>query len=1183
MVYIKRIDLRGFKTFGKKATLKLGQGLTVITGPNGSGKSNVLDSLRFALGELSPKELRGSSLSDLVSKSNVSNPPKSAYVSVQFDNADRRLPMDAGSVTISREFYRGGEGVYRLNGRRVSRKQLTELLSSADIHVGGYNIVPQHAITRLAEVTSEERRKIVEDLVGLGVYDLKKTEAQIQLTQADTNLRIASARVDEVRIRVESLEKERNDYLRHFLLTKEIAKLQAQIISGKITALTDEIKTLREQTTSKESQLNDLKAERDGLSVSRLQIEQEMRSLQEKLVEKGGQKIHELEGYLSEINSTIGSLKADIEAKKMNLQLFKRQYEGLEQDKGQYTSELETTRTELAKLEEEGVQIETPLKEKETSSHELSVRIQEFKNELAEKSRILEKIERELELANEEFVKTSSQLEAESARITIVEDELKTTQDRGFKLQKSLGEAQKRRDELNEARLRHEEMLSKTDQEITKYLTLTEQRQKELGEATETAERANESILEFDAQKKIVSILAPEELTLAGIEELQASNILHSVVGRLRDLLQLDKKYEKAVFTACGDWLDAVVVKDLATAITCVEYLKRYKLGRIKIIPLDVVSGTRQITETPDVEGVISRLVDCVKYDASLEPAVNFVLGDTIVTDSQRSAYLSSVKGFRAVVLTGDLYEPGGAIEAGYYRVPLEISSIAPKPGVINDLKKTTVALIDLTEKAGASLPTLKSRVEELKEKRTGIQRSLDHIQNEAVAIETKLVSMSEEIARTNGRLKSLEERVEKSRESIKTYADRKGELEKTLRTLGDEKNVLNSIVHSEEIRKSEEQYSLLIEELNNKRGMKAVIHLKISSLKTAIESKAQILERTESQLSYIQGKEHEFKSGLEFAERQLETWSNRLSEVTLEREDLVRSLESLRESAANAQTRLDDVNEALRKAEQELEPLNSNLIMLRLELNKKELEENYLLEELGRLGFERSLEVFDLDLRTVEAHLSTLRDELQQIGAINALAVAHYEEQRKNYKQLSIRINQLEEEKRSILRFMEELDQKKRDTFMEVFNGLSRNFDEIFSKITDGGKGRLVLENPEDIFSAGVDMHLAFPGKAELSIGSASGGEKSVATVCFLLALQGIHPMPFYVFDEIDAHLDMVNSQRLADLLKERSTNSQFIVVSLKDTTISRAGGVYGIFIQDGFSQIVSLPKPEAHDDVRT
>ncbi|MFC1507596.1 AAA family ATPase, partial [Thermoproteota archaeon] len=258
MVYIKRIDLRGFKTFGRKASVRLNQGLTVITGPNGSGKSNILDSLRFALGELSPKELRGGSISDLISKTNVANPPRSVYVAVQFDNSDRRLPIDSSSVTISREFHKGGEGIYRINSRRSSRKQLTELLSSADINVGGYNIVPQHAITRLAEVTSEERRKIVEDLVGLGTYDARKTEAQGQLNQADTNIRIASARVDEVRLRVESLEKERNDFLRHSTLIKEIARLESQIISNKISDLKKEIENIKNENQSKESQLNKL-------------------------------------------------------------------------------------------------------------------------------------------------------------------------------------------------------------------------------------------------------------------------------------------------------------------------------------------------------------------------------------------------------------------------------------------------------------------------------------------------------------------------------------------------------------------------------------------------------------------------------------------------------------------------------------------------------------------------------------------------------------------------------------------------------------------------------------------------------------------------------------------------------------------------------------------------------------
>jgi chromosome segregation protein len=236
----------------------------------------------------------------------------------------------------------------------------------------------------------------------------------------------------------------------------------------------------------------------------------------------------------------------------------------------------------------------------------------------------------------------------------------------------------------------------------------------------------------------------------------------------------------------------------------------------------------------------------------------------------------------------------------------------------------------------------------------------------------------------------------------------------------------------------------------------------------------------------------------------------------------------------------------------------------------------------LTRKGFKEKFDVSQTDIKRIEENLNLLKNESEKIGAINELAVSQYEEQKNNYKQLSIRINEIEEEKRSILKFMNELDEKKRETFMDVFGRLNSNFNEIFSKITDGGKGRLVLENPENIFSGGLDMNLAFPGKAELSIGSASGGEKSVSTVCFLLALQGIHPMPFYVFDEIDAHLDMINSQRLAELLKERSKNSQFIVVSLKDTTISRADGVYGIFIQEGFSQVISLPKPEVKANVR-
>ena len=310
MVYIKRIDLRGFKTFGKKATVQLGRGLTIITGPNGSGKSNILDSVKFALGELSPKELRGETIGDLIHKGAQSTSAHSAYVAVQFDNHDRRIPVDSEAVTISREFRRGGEGIYRLNGRRISRKQLTDILSSADVDVSSYNIVPQHSITRLAEVTAEERRRIIEDMVGIAVYDTKKTSAQAELQQADLNLQVASAKIEEVRLRVEQLERERNAYLKYQQIRKEINELQAKSISHKIKKAREEASTLESELTEHQKQLQELKAKRDQLIQQKSQLESEKREYEDSVSEKGSSKLLEVQRTIGDVSATIATLQA---------------------------------------------------------------------------------------------------------------------------------------------------------------------------------------------------------------------------------------------------------------------------------------------------------------------------------------------------------------------------------------------------------------------------------------------------------------------------------------------------------------------------------------------------------------------------------------------------------------------------------------------------------------------------------------------------------------------------------------------------------------------------------------------------------------------------------------------------------------------------------------------------------
>ncbi len=1181
MVYIKRIDLRGFKTFGRKATVRLNQGLTVFTGPNGSGKSNILDSLRFALGELSPKELRGGSISDLISKTNVANPPRSVYVAVQFDNSDRRLPIDSSSVTISREFHKGGEGIYRINSRRSSRKQLTELLASADINVGGYNIVPQHAITRLAEVTSEERRKIVEDLVGLGIYDARKTEAQVQLNQADTNIRIASARVDEVRLRVESLEKERNDFLRHSTLIKEIARLESQIISNKISDLKKEIENIQNENQSKESQLNKLVNEFETVSNSKSSMENELKTIRNRLMDKGGHKLEELEEQLSEINSEISRFKAEIDTNKSNLSVLQRQRQNLEEDIKQQQDEINSLKDEISNISEEDLKIETLLENKQNLVNELSGRITEIKSSVIEKSDSLDKLENDHEIAREEYVKLNSQSDVESAKIKILREQLNDIKNREIILKESVGDLLKKNDETQLYAKQKKERLIQINEEMKNHTDYFDLQQEQLNEAGKIATMANESMVEFDTKRNMADILAPDKMAIDELLELQNSGYLTNIIGRFRDLIKPDKKFEKAVLAACGDWSEAIIVRDIATAFTCVEQLKKLKLSRIKIIPLDLAANTEPINEVPDIEGVLGRIIDCIKYDALVGPAANYVLGDTILTESQRAAYNSALEGFRSVVLDGDLYEVGGILEGGHFREPIDIGSIAPRSRSLNDFKNAITSLSQLIEKDRDELDTINTVITHLKDEKIVLEKSLEDSDITFRSIQEKMDVNDKELSKTNDNLRALTEQIQNADRYLESVVKKKLEIEYTIKQLETERTSLKNTIRSNELNNNEKQYSELIQELNDLKGKKTSVNSKIASTNMLIQSRTQTMERIENQLKYLQKSEEEINHKIQTSENERKEWTARLTNTTKERQELAESLESLRRDAANKERKIEELDESIHKMEKEKDPIKAEINGLSLELNKKELEKKYLLEELTRKGFQEQSSVSPNDIKQIEENLNLLRNELDKIGAINELAVSQYEEQKNNYKQLSIRINEIEEEKRSILKFMNELEQKKRETFMDVFERLNHNFNEIFSKITDGGKGRLILENPENIFSGGLDMTLAFPGKAELSIGSASGGEKSVSTVCFLLALQEIHPMPFYVFDEIDAHLDMINSQRLANLLKERSKNSQFIVVSLKDTTISKADGVFGIFIQGGFSQVISLPKPEVKSNV--
>jgi chromosome segregation protein len=1175
LVYIKRIDLRGFKTFGKKTTINLGRGLTIITGPNGSGKSNILDSVKFALGELSPKELRGETISDLVHKGPQHAGTKTAYVAVQFDNHDRRIPIDSENVTISREFRRGGEGVYRVNGKRTSRKQLTDILSSADIQGSSYNIVPQHAITRLADVSSEERRKIIEDMVGIAIYDVKRTAAQAELQQAEINLKIASAKIDEVKQRVASLKKERNDYLKHNELQKQITALKSAEISCKIRKAQRALRDTEEKISANKQHSEELRNKKELLLEEKSKLHSAKKKLEDTLAEKTNRTLLDVRRSLGDASTKVASLRTYAHSTDANVKLLQDQIVNLESKSRETTSSAEGAEAEIQRLTLKLNDLNAVIVEKRRSAEQYYEGVEHHRHMLGEGATRAENLERKTQKITHRLIKTDGQVKASTTKIELLENSLQG-------LTYRIDDQEQLRDAVNErmAQLKeiHAEQASRNSANQTKvveYKSLADKRRTEIQQAKEVCKRAAEALTEIEAQSEVAENFASEDKALKTLEELSEAGAIQNVYGRLADLVNINEQYGRAMHAAAGGWMKAIVVRDLETALTCIEAMKKIKVGRVKVIPIEGLAATKKCTADTDQE-IVSPIIEQMTFDEKLRPAVNYVFGDTILTLNQKSALLASLKGQRAVAVSGDLYEPEGAMETGYFRENIDVTQLLLNGTTVKHIKKTLASLSKLAGNAEENLEALESEVQELDRATPQTRNFLKTTENEIATTRQHQNRIDKTLEEAHLRMLQTKREIETERTILEASLTLHKQLHSQLVESEETKKTLEATAQSTALHDIEERHVSLTNELNELIKQKVENESQLSTLNSTLTMLQASRQQAQQQAKELETQITELKTSL------LST-----SSTLLKAEEELRQLEStkhhLTDELAAIKRGRDDKSLELAQAEGDLTRTLDELDRSTAELNTLaaankniQMQIEFGANELREMGLSEPLRVKATELEAIQTKISELTNEMNSIGAVNELAIQQYGEVAGNYKHLASRIQDLENEKLSILQFMNELDQQKLETFTKAFNQVSKSFAEIFSTVTSG-TGRLYLEKPESPFEAGADIRLQFPGKTEMTIGSASGGEKSVGTVCFILALQSIHPMPFYMMDEVDAHLDVLNSQRLAELLKARSQGSQFVVVSLKDVTITRGDAVYGVFIQEGVSQVMSLPLQEA------
>ncbi len=1175
MVFIKKLEIYGFKSFGFKNTvINFNNGLVAVTGPNGSGKSNVLDAIMFALGENSPKALRVDKFQSLFHDTQ-NNSHKLVRVSITFDNENRGIPIDSDNVTLTREMEGSvGESQYHLNGKKVAKSTITELLQIVVAVPNKLNIVQQGMITRISELNSEERRRIIEDIIGLSYFDEKKEESLKQLDEADRRLDIALARMGEIRKRIDELEVERNEQLRFQHIESDIKRYKAIKFSN-------EIRVIQKNILINEEELETKKLKSQSFSVKLKETKEEL----EKLDSEKTTFIKEVDTVNKEkadISNRISSIVYDVEKSKAMLKELVSRIEQINQKiKINNSTEIESRK----KVNDFSSIISILEKEGEILNNRKNGHINQLNfvdKSILNQSNLNQQTEINSQRINHKLTKIislSNKVELDILKIhenkKIIKNNLSDTNFKMKNLKSKLltisTDLQNKNDTLEKLKTRQGKM--------NKTLALTEAKVKEFNNNIEQSKNIlnNSDTESFKIYEKsrILTDSMYEDLTISEI--VKNNNQLPAVVGIVHDLIKWDKNYHRPVMAVGAEWMKAIVVNNVQDMIQIAEFAKLKKLPRVKIIPLDVIESVI-VTSIDKVAkdiineniSVIGSLSNFVMSD--FEKLVNFIFGNTIVVRTASEAYSLSLKGYRSVSIDGELFESKSkSLLIDYNSTIINFVTEINLKNDIESLRSLILKLKDLLLKETKELGRLIDKLKNLNAEKMSLENSIKYLQD-------KVIFQKEILKEKNIELKELEVFLTKNIVEYKKIIALLKAAEKRYFLITNSRKKL-----VEDLKKIQQNYD---------ETQLGKLNIERSKYQSLIDSDNQELQNIMIKITKMKNEKDLFQERISFLNDETINLDKERSDKELaitglknkiEKEEI--DLNALRDkeqniisSSGNSYTVLQSYEEKIkilldneRKISRENSSIEREIVLLEKEILNLKQQEVELNNDLMVTGYKNLID----DNFDVNELLSNLSEEYEILKSrINLRADETYVQIVEGYKGMSDRKNDLEKERNSIVIFIEEINKEKKNMFMDAFNKINNDINYIFSTII-GGNAWLEIENPEDIFSKGVRLIVQFTGKPRRDSTGLSGGEKTMAATIFLLALQSIKPSPFYLMDEIDAHLDAQNTERLSKILFERSKNNQIIMVTLKDSTISKVDQVYGVFPREGISHIVKYKYP--------
>jgi chromosome segregation protein len=1187
-MYLKRLEMHGFKSFASRTEIEFLPGVNAIVGPNGSGKSNIAEAIQWVLGERSYKAIRGTRSTDVIfAGSQKLNPMNIAEVTVVFDNSDYGTPIGFSEVAITRRIYRSGECDYFINKTPCRLRDIQKLLLDLGLSADSFAIISQNDVEAILMARPDEMRAIFEQVAGVERYQINRSEALRKLEKTEMNIvRLKDLR-RELEMQLEPIAKQAELARQYNELMQRYVSLQVSLIGWEWGVRQKRLQKLCEEKTAWQQKLRQIEEDIEAIETERKGIEKELKELEEQLAQlrersvKTVEMAKSVESEIELVKQSQSHLRERIEAEENELRRrlekqqalqnrlesvrsrmqeleklieeHKREHEGLERALSNYNAQVEDKENEIELLRSQHVEamrvimnLRNKLIDCERSERTLRHRLME-----------LEKERSEVEGQIESLSSTTDQLEAEMSEIAHSKDEL-------------------------QKRLRVERQTLAT-------------LEREIDELRHRAGALRELLSGLKAR---LSTLEESEAALEGVREGPKSVLMASRAGKLPSaytlvahLLNVPREIELAIAAALGSSLEYIVTETTREVEVAIEYLKRNKLGRATFLTLDFIRPRprrREVEELLKVVGddsVIGWACELVDAEEKYKVVVEYLLGNVLVVKDMGTAKEIGKRakdGIRIVTLDGELVIPGGPISGGYEMHSLHI--LLARRREIEELRQR---IHEFETKLRSCEQGLRERLKEA-----------EHCQNKIEAISGELSALVEREAKASAEMEASTQRLAQLKTHLELIESERSQIEDELTNITSEREAITLELQSVEAQANmlEESVAEAISSLNELRTRRDELNSRLSEVHAKLAQLAEKFNATRSEESDIANQLEEEKQRARMCEEALQSYETQLQNLQrllpeleekrrlllLSREETEREFEGWLERRRELLERLEMVDMQAKEKMQEKSSVEGELnkVEVRMAEVRSEGEElaRRLVEEFGIQPLDALKRAEAVGQKqTITAELNELKMKIEQMGAVNVGAIEEYERLKARIDYLAKQQEDLETAREDLKSIIRQIDEEAMNQLIKTIADVESHFQMLFANVFGGGEAHIHLTG-DDFTESGVEVKVRLPGKATQNLMSLSGGEKAMTAICLLFAMLSVRPVPFCILDEVDAALDDVNISKFADMLRQFSKGSQFIVITHNYGTLEAVDHIYGVTMgDDGVSRVFSLSLEEA------